>query len=163
MLSKLVASALMRWGRQWHPTPVLLPGKSHGWRSLVGFSLWGLKESDRTERLHFHFHSYEKGFVGGSVVKNLPTNSRDMGLIPGSGRWLGEGNGNPCQYSCLGNPMDRQRSLGGYNPWDHKEADTTYWPNSNSHEKHLYQLQCYACVQFILSLTSQSPLISKVT
>ena len=41
--------------RQWHPTPVLLPGKSHGWRSLVGCSPWGLEESDMTEQLHFHF------------------------------------------------------------------------------------------------------------
>ena len=41
--------------RQWHPTPVLLPGKSHGWRSLVGCSPWGREESDTTERLHFHF------------------------------------------------------------------------------------------------------------
>ena len=41
--------------RQWHPTPVLLPGKSHGWRSLVGCSPWGLEESDTTERLYFHF------------------------------------------------------------------------------------------------------------
>ena len=40
--------------RQWHPTPVLSPGKSHGWRSLVGCSPWGCKESDTTERLHFH-------------------------------------------------------------------------------------------------------------
>ena len=43
------------WRRQWHPTPVLLPGKSHGRRSLVGCSLWGREESDTTERLHFHF------------------------------------------------------------------------------------------------------------
>ena len=43
------------WRRQWHPTPVLLPGKSHGWRSLVGCSPWGRKESDTTERLPFHF------------------------------------------------------------------------------------------------------------
>ena len=48
------------WRRQWHPTPVLLPGKSHGWRSLVGCSPWGHKESDTTERLHFHFHALEK-------------------------------------------------------------------------------------------------------
>ena len=41
--------------RQWHPTPVLLPVKSHGWRSLVGCSPWGQEESDTTERLHFHF------------------------------------------------------------------------------------------------------------
>ena len=43
------------WRRQWHPTPVLLPGKSHGWRSLVGCRPWGREESDTTERLHFHF------------------------------------------------------------------------------------------------------------
>ena len=42
-------------GRQWHPTPALLPGKSHGWRSMVGYSPWGRKEWDTTERLHFHF------------------------------------------------------------------------------------------------------------
>ena len=40
------------------------------------------------------------------VVKNPPANAEDIGLIPGSGRSLGEGNGNPLQYSCLGNPMD---------------------------------------------------------
>ena len=64
--------------RQWHPTPVLLPGKSHGWRSLVGRSPWGRKESDTTERLHFHF----------------------------SISCIGEGNGNPLQCSCLENPRD---------------------------------------------------------
>ena len=67
------------WRRQWHPTPVLLPGKSHGWRSLVGFSPWGPKESDTTEWLHFHF----------------------------SLSCMGEGNGNPLQCSCLENPRDR--------------------------------------------------------
>ena len=66
------------WRRQWHPTPVLLPGKSHWWRSLVGCSPCGHKESDTTERLHFQF----------------------------SLSYIGEGNGNPLQYSCLENPMD---------------------------------------------------------
>ena len=47
------------------------------------------------------------GFPGGTVIKNLPANEGDVGLIPGSGRSPGEGNGNPLQYSCLGNPMDR--------------------------------------------------------
>ena len=47
------------------------------------------------------------GFPGGSVVKNPPANARDLGLISGSGRAPGEGHGNPLQYSCLGNPMDR--------------------------------------------------------
>ena len=64
--------------RQWHPTPVLLPGKSHGWRSLVGCSPWGRYELGTTERLHFHF----------------------------SLSCIGEGNGNPLQYSCLENPRD---------------------------------------------------------
>ena len=64
--------------RQWHPTPVLLPGKSHGWRSLVGCGPWGRWESDATERLHFYF----------------------------SLSCIGEGNGNPLQCSCLENPRD---------------------------------------------------------
>ena len=48
-----------------------------------------------------------EGLPGGSVVKNPPANAEDMGLIPGSGRSLGEGNGNLFHYSCLGNPTDR--------------------------------------------------------
>ena len=71
--------SIVSWTRQWQPTPVLLPGKSHGWRSLVGYSPWGRKESDTTEQLHFHF----------------------------SLSCTGERNGNPLQYSCLENPMDR--------------------------------------------------------
>ena len=72
MLSRL------SWRRWWHPTLVLLPGKSHGWRSLVGWSPWFCEKSDMTERLHFHF----------------------------SLSWIGEGNGNPLQCSCLENPRD---------------------------------------------------------
>ena len=47
------------------------------------------------------------GFPGGSVVKNLPANAGDEGSIPGLRRSPGEGNGNPFQYSCLENPVDR--------------------------------------------------------
>ena len=64
--------------RQWHPTPVLLPGESHGQRSLAGCSPWGREESDTTKWLHFHF----------------------------SLSCIGEGNGNPLQCSCLENPRD---------------------------------------------------------
>ena len=64
--------------RQWHSTPVLLPGKSHGRRSLEGCSPWGREESDTTERLHFHF----------------------------SLSCIGEGNGNPLHCSCLENLRD---------------------------------------------------------
>ena len=52
-------------------------------------------------------HINLRGFPGGTVVKNPPANARDVGLIPGLGRSLGEGNGKLLQYSCLENPMDR--------------------------------------------------------
>ena len=61
------------------------------------------------------------------VVKNPLANAGDVrpvGSIPGSGRSLGGGHGNPLQYSRLENPQ-RQRSLVGYSPWGHKESDTT--------------------------------------
>ena len=51
--------------------------------------------------------STNRGFPGGSVVKNLPINARGADSIPGLGRSPGEGNGNPLQYFYLGNPMDR--------------------------------------------------------
>ena len=56
--------------RQWHPTPVLSPGKSRGWRSLVGCGPWGCEESDMTERLTFtfHFHALEKEMATHSNV-----------------------------------------------------------------------------------------------
>ena len=66
------------WRRQWHPTPILLPGKFHGRRSLVDCSPGGCEEWDTTERLHFDF----------------------------SLSCIGEGNGNPLQCSCLENPRD---------------------------------------------------------
>ena len=64
------------------------------------------------------------GFPGGSDGKVSACNARDLGLIPGSGRAPGEGNGNPFQYSCLENAMDGGAWL-GYTPWGHKELDTT--------------------------------------
>ena len=63
-------------------------------------------------------------FPGGSEVKAPASNVGDPGSIPGSGRSPGEGNGNPLQYSCLGNPMDGEAWV-GYSPWGHKESDTT--------------------------------------
>ena len=81
--------------RQWHPTPLLLPGEPHGWRSLMDYSLWDRKEWDMTEQLHFH----------------------------SSLSCTGEGNGNPLQYSCQENPRDR--SLVGCCLWGCTESDTT--------------------------------------
>ena len=56
--------------RQWHPTPVLLPGKSHGWKSLVGCSPWGHEELDTTKdfTFTFHFHALEKEMATHSSV-----------------------------------------------------------------------------------------------
>ena len=65
----LMPTRHLPWRRQWwHPTPVLLPGKSHGQRSLVGCSPWGGKESDMTEWLHFHFYALEKEMATHSSV-----------------------------------------------------------------------------------------------
>ena len=56
--------------------------------------------------------------------KKSACNAADMGWIPGLGRSPRGGNGNPLQYSCLRNPMNR-RALAGYSPWGHKDSDTT--------------------------------------
>ena len=77
-MSTRLDNAALEQRRQWHPTPVLLPGKSHGWKSLVGCNPGGREELDTTEQLHFHF----------------------------SLSCIGEGNGNPLQCSCLENPRD---------------------------------------------------------
>ena len=66
------------------------------------------------------------GFSAGSVVKNLPANAGDAGLIPGSERYPGEENGNPLQYSCLGNPIDRGRKRVRHN-WAAKQHCTLTW------------------------------------
>ena len=64
-------------------------------------------------------------FSVGLMVKNQPANVRDVGSIPESGRSPGEGNGNPLQDSCLGNPMDRGAWRVTYSTWGCKESDTT--------------------------------------
>ena len=78
-------------------TLLILPGKSHGWRSLVGCSPWGREESDTTERFHFHF----------------------------SLSCVGEGNGGPLQYSCLENPRDGRVRWAAVSVWGRTESDTT--------------------------------------
>ena len=97
------------WRRKWQPTPVFLPGKSHGQRSLVGYSPWGCKELDTIERLHsLHTLSLEKAMA----TPALPTpNSPPPVFLPGESH--------------------RQRSLVGHGPW---ESDTTevagHWGSS---------------------------------
>ena len=82
--------------RTWHPPPVLLPGKSHGRRGLVGYSPQGHEESDMTERLHFHF----------------------------SLSCIGEGNGNPTPVFLPGESQGRG-SLVGCRLWGHRESDAS--------------------------------------
>ena len=115
--------------RQWHPTPVLLPGKSHGRRSLVGCSPWGLKESDMTERLPFHF----------------------------SLSCLGEGNGTPLQCSCLENPTDRGASwaaiYGFTQSWTKlKWCSSSYGILSQQIRTRRKNSSCLWCVSMWLSL-----------
>ena len=67
-----------------------------------------MRTTDGRNSVQLRFHSkYIKGFPGGSEVKASASNAEDPGSIPGSGRSPGEGNGNPLQYSYLGNPMAR--------------------------------------------------------
>ena len=93
-------AATKLWRRKWQPTPVFLPGESHGQRSLVGYSPPGCKESDTTERLHF---LSIKLFPHSSVGKESTCNAGDPA---GSERSSEEGKGYPPQYSGLENPVE---------------------------------------------------------
>ena len=73
--------------RQWHPTPAILPGKSHGRRSLVGCSPWGLEESDTTERLHFDFSLSCTGEGNGNHSSVLAWRIPGMGSLVGCRLW----------------------------------------------------------------------------
>ena len=117
------------WRRKWQSSPGLLPGKSHGQRSLVGYSPWGHKESDTTERLHYSHYkvnftiwgdSFKRikdhiylplipdylGFPDSSVGKESACSAGDPGSIPGLERSFGEGKGYLLQYCGLENSMD---------------------------------------------------------
>ena len=78
-----------------------------------------------------------KSLPHGSAVKSPPAGAGDVDSIPGSGRSPGEGNGNPLQFSCLGNAMDGQRSLVGSRPQNHKELDTAEQPSTHAWICHL--------------------------
>ena len=68
-------SSIIHWRRKWQPTPVLLPGKSQGQRSVVGYSPWGCKELDTTEGLHFYFLSSWITFVTVLPSQNTSKNA----------------------------------------------------------------------------------------
>ena len=92
---------------------------------------WDIKQVSQPVDQATPLSTYPSPIFGASqvapVVKNPPANAGDarvMGSIPGMGRFPGEGNGNPLQYSCLGNPMDRGAWWATVH-WGHKETDTT--------------------------------------
>ena len=140
---KAMISSSHVWGRrQWQPTPVPLPGKSHRQRSLVGCSPWGLQESDTTEWLHFHF----------------------------SLSCIGEGNGNPLQYSFLKDPRDGGAwwaAISGVS----QSRTWLKWLSSSSSSSHVwvweldhkeYWVVKNRCFQIlVLEKTLESPLDSK--
>ena len=108
------------WMRAWQPTPVFLPGKSHGRRSLVD-GPWGCRELDMTEQLHF------SGFPGGACDKESACQCRRCkrrGFDPWVGKipWRREWQHAPLFSS---GKSHGQRSLVGYSPWGCKESDTT--------------------------------------
>ena len=89
--------------REWQPTPGFLPGKAHEHGILEGYSPWDRKKLNMTELgTHMKLRRFLRWFSG----KEYACQPGNVGSIPESGRSPGEGNGNPLQYSCLGNPME---------------------------------------------------------
>ena len=88
---------------------------------VVFLESWENESTSGSYHGKFHKELAMSDFPGGSDGKVSVYNVGDLDSIPGWGRFPGEGNGNPFQYSCLENPMDR----GAWCPWGHKESDTT--------------------------------------
>ena len=112
--------------RQWYPTPVLLPGKFHGWRSLDGCSPWGRWGSDTTERLHFHF----------------------------SLSCIGEGNGNQLQCSCVENPRDGEAWWAAIYGVTESRTRLKWLSNSNSNHSNRRRTRRSAATCWSLSGTA---------
>ena len=128
---------------------------------LSQFWSWCLKDGQNEARdvgeglqsqgINYNHLTRTRGFPGGSDDRESACNLGDTGSISGLERFPREGNGNPCQYSCLENPHG-QRSLVGYSPWGHKESDMTEWLNNNSEE----QVKIYNQVCVFLSPRTQT-------
>ena len=114
----------------WHHQ---LNGHGFGWTLGVGdgqgglacCGSWSYRELDRNEQLNWTLTYTITGFPGGSDGKESACNAGDWGLIPGSRRRPGKGNGYPLRYSFLENSMTEE--LAGHSSWSHKESDTTEW------------------------------------
>ena len=130
------------WRRKWQSTPVLLPGKSHGQRSQVGYSSWGRKESDTTERLNWTKSrsqqtpslmfstlawkipwTEEPGRLQSMGSRRVGHNWSNLAAATAARAWYLEGHGDPLQYSCLENSMDR----GAWQIAVHRVAQSCTW------------------------------------
>ena len=121
---------------KWEPTLVFLPGKSHGQRSLGGYSSWSHKESDMTEWLT-QTHNLKLRLPWWLSRNRICLQWRNMGSILGLGRSPGEGDRYLFQYSCLQNPMDR----GAWWATVHgSKSETTYWLNNNKLERQVINM-----------------------
>ena len=109
------------WRREWLPTPVFLPGESHGWRSLVGCRLWGRTESDTTEATSQQQQTYLRASPVAQMVKSLPA-TWETG-VPSLGREdpLEKEMATPIPVLLPGKSRG-QRCLVGYSPWGRKES-----------------------------------------
>ena len=125
----------MHWRRKWQPTPVCLPGESQGQEPgglpSMGSHRVGHDWSDLAAAAGDYL-----GFPGGPVVKKLPANARDMGVIPGLERSPRGQNGNPLQYSCLGNLTDR----GTLWATEHGVTKSRTWLSTYAHTQPLHTL-----------------------
>ena len=110
------------WRRKWQPTPVLLPGKFHGRRNLIGYSPWGRKESDRTERLHFHFH-FLLACVAGSCQDPCLRDTEEEPLWEGKDFPAG---GSPCPAGPSHTDLTCPSPLRGRYLSDHSTGRETY-------------------------------------
>ena len=110
------------WRRKWQPTPIFLPRKFHGLRSLVDYSPRGCKESDTTERLCFRFFHFPWWLRQYRICLQCRKPGFDpwVGNIPWRRKWQ------PTPVFLSG-VLHGQRSLADYSPWGHKESNTTEW------------------------------------
>ena len=112
-----------------------------GWSIDCSQNLWSVAYSTTVTGL-IPTYFLCLGFPGGSDGKEFTRSAGDPGSTPKSGRFPGEGNGHPLQYSCLENPTDK-KSLAGYSPWGCTASDVTEWLSTQTHVLCLQSAWCY--------------------
>ena len=142
----------MPWRRKWQPTPVFLPGKSHGRWSLVGYCPWGCKESDITEQLHFRRHIKKQRQQSLCWQRSVMSKIWFLKWQP--------------TLVLLPRKSHGWRSLLGYSPWGRKESDMTKWHHFHAQmgeldHKEGWALKNWCFWTVVLEKTLESPLDGK--